>query len=131
MSNLATPLAEKLHLKVSGEVDLLSKWTILEGAPAWVDFWKDSQARGGALMALARVKAHYPEADIPLLAEGFPETDVDGNELKEEEYFNVVKGYDVLIADEVNDAKMYDRHDVPKADGEASSSESEVSDEEE
>jgi hypothetical protein len=131
MSALATPLAEKLRLKVSGDVDLLSKWSILEGAPAWIDFWKESQARGGALMALARVKAHYPEADINLLAEGFPETDADGNELKEEEYFNAVKGYDALVADEVNDAKMYDRYDLPKADGEASSSESEVSDEEE
>ena len=131
MSALATPLAEKLRLKVSDEVDLLSKWSILETAPAWIDFWKESQARGGALMALARVKAHYPEADIPLLAEGFPETDAEGKELNEEECFHAVKGYDALIADDVNDARMYDRHSLPKADGEASSSESEVSDEEE
>jgi hypothetical protein len=131
MSALATPLAEKLRLKLSEEMDLASKWSTLESAPAWIDFWKGSQARGGALMALARVKAHYPEADIPLLAEGFPETDAEGKELNEEECFLAVRGYDALIADDVNDARMYDRHALPKAAGESSSSESEVSDEEE
>lgn len=59
--------------------------------PEWIRELKLSACRKGAMSALALAKAYHPELDPALLADGFPELNVDDTKFTKEDFLRYVK----------------------------------------
>ena len=63
----------------------------LSTAPKWLDMWKRSSCRAGAMHMLALVKSYYPNLDLAPLTKGFPEFNADGTPFNKKSYGRVIK----------------------------------------
>ena len=63
----------------------------LSTAPKWLELWKRSSCRAGAMHMLALVKSYYPSLDPAPLVKGFPQFNADGTPFNKKSYGRVVK----------------------------------------
>lgn len=88
----------KLPDDMAGFLEELSK------VPSWIEEYKRSSCRKGAMQALTICKSYYPGMEPERLAEGFPELKADGTKFAKDDYVQAIKEirlYATVIADEV------------------------------
>ena len=86
----------------------------LTTVPEWIQRWKRSSCRQGALRVLALAKACYPDIDPAKLAGGFPRFNADGTEFSDKDFARVVRETRVIatsIADELDLKKFQPSYD--------------------
>lgn len=78
----------------------------LSMVPEWIKELKKSACRQGALTALARAKAYFPELVPAQIVSGFPEFNVDGTPFEQKDFLHCIKENRVAATQLAEEAEL-------------------------